>query len=248
MIITSSRHPGWLSNTFLLADRPGGPAVMIDSGGPLEPIAAQIEAHDLTLTHVLCTHHHYDHIAHNGDYQRRYGCQIGGHPRERSLFGELDVELEDGDTLSSGGLEIRALHIPGHTLGQLGFVVNDERVFTGDTLFRGSVGGTRGPGHTTFEDLRHSILEVLMKLPAETIVHPGHMDDTTIGEEWESNPFIRNWRGLDEADGRRCTAFGRPAELIVDARDYDDGRKCFVRFLDDGQLDVVPGSRVQREG
>ncbi|MEQ8766136.1 MAG: MBL fold metallo-hydrolase [Planctomycetota bacterium] len=243
MNIVSSRHPGWLSNTFLVFDQPGGHAVVIDSGGPFEPITAQIEEHRLTLTHLLCTHHHYDHIAHNADYQKRYGCPVCGHPDERSLFGDLDIELGDGVELRSGDLHIRALHIPGHTLGQLGFLIDDTHVFTGDTLFRGSVGGTRGPGHTTFEDLRHSILEVLMKLPSETIVHPGHMEDSTIEEEWKTNPFIRNWRGLDEADGRRCQAAGHSAELIVNARDYDGGRKCFVRF-DDGRLDIVPGSRV----
>ena len=74
----------------------------------------------------------------------------------------------------TGGLRIRPLHIPGHTIGQLAFLVNDEMVFTGDTLFRRTVGGTRAPGHTTFEDIQHSLLEVLMKLPKETLVYPGH--------------------------------------------------------------------------
>ena len=84
----------------------------------------------------------------------------------------------------------------------LNFVVNGGDVFTGDTLFKGSVGGVRAPGSTSFEDLRHSIMDVLMKLPHETRVHPGHTDPTTIGDEWESNAFVRLWRGLDE-EGRR---------------------------------------------
>jgi glyoxylase-like metal-dependent hydrolase (beta-lactamase superfamily II) len=65
---------------------------------------------------------------------------------------------------------------------QLAFLVDEERVFTGDTLFRGSVGGTRGPGHGTFDELQHSIMDVLMALPKATVVHPGHLEPTTIGE------------------------------------------------------------------
>jgi glyoxylase-like metal-dependent hydrolase (beta-lactamase superfamily II) len=250
VIIDTSMHSGWLSNTYLVADQPGGHAVLIDTGGPMEPILARIEAERLTVTHVLCTHHHGDHVAHNDDYQARFGCPICGHASERQLFGDLDVELADGDELTSGDLRIRALHVPGHTLGQLAFLVSDgreERVFTGDTLFRGSVGGTRGPGHTTFEDIRHSIMDVLMQLPKEMIVHPGHTDATTIGEEWERNPFIRLWRGLDRPGEQRCTVGGEPATLLLRARDYDGGGKCWVRFDAGNQLDIVPGSRVTIE-
>jgi len=239
---------GWLSNTYLVADEPGGHAVVIDTGGPPAPILAAIEGLKLDVTHVLCTHHHVDHVLNNADYRSRFGCPICGHASERALFGSLDVELHDGDELITGGLHIRALHTPGHTRGMLAFVVNDERVFTGDTLFRGSVGGTRAPGHATFEELRHSVMEVLMRLPKETSVHPGHTDPTTVREEWESNPFIRMWRGLDRPAETRCTALGRPATLLLRARDYDGGTKCWVRFDEHGVLDVVPGSQVRAEG
>ena len=91
----------------------------------------------------------------------------------------------------------------------LNFVVNGTDVFTGDTLFKGSVGGVRAPGSTSFEDLRHSIMDVLMKLPPETRLHPGHTDPTTVGDEWESNAFVRLWRGLDEEGTESCTVEGR---------------------------------------
>lgn len=245
MIIDKTMHSGWLSNTWLVADRPGGHAVLVDTGGPIEPIVAKIEELRLTVSHVLCTHHHLDHIAHNDDYTKRYGCPVCAHRQEADLFTKaLDVELDDGDELVSGDLHIRALHIPGHTTGQLAFLINEERVFTGDTLFRGSVGGTRAPGHSTFDDIQHSIMDVLMRLPKDTVVHPGHTEPTTIGREWETNPFVRLWRELEEPVGKRCTAFGQPATLLLDAEDYDGGRKCQVRF-DDGTVDVVPGSRVR---
>ena len=244
MILRKTMHSGWLSNTYLVADKPGGHGVLIDTGGPMEPIVEAIEEHRITITHVLCTHHHYDHVAHNPDYRASYGCPVCGHAAEAELYGDgLDRHLDDGEEIESGDLRIRALHIPGHTTGQLAFLVNEQKVFTGDTLFRGSVGGTRAPGHASFEDIRHSIMEVLMRLPAETTVHPGHTLATTIEREWESNPFVRLWRGLDSEGSAPCTAFGQPATLLLDAEDYDGGRKCWVRF-DDGTLDVVPGSRV----
>ena len=232
MIIEKTMSDGWLSNTYLVADRPGGKAVLIDTGGPSGPILQKIEELRLTVSHVLCTHHHIDHVQYNDQYKARFGCPICGHTRERELFGTLDVELNDGDELVTGGLHIRALHTPGHTLGMLAFLVNEERVFTGDTLFRRSVGGTRAPGHTSFGDIRHSIMEVLMRLPKETAVHPGHTDPTTIGEEWGSNPFIRMWRGLEEAGEKRCVAFGQPARLLLSARDYDGGPQCWIALLD----------------
>jgi glyoxylase-like metal-dependent hydrolase (beta-lactamase superfamily II) len=247
VIIHKTMSDGWLSNTYLVADKPGGHAVLIDTGGPMGPIVQQIEEQRLELTHVLCTHHHIDHVQYNDEYKTRFGCPICGHTRERELFGSLDVQIEDGDELVTGGLNIRALHTPGHTLGMLAFVINDERVFTGDTLFRRTVGGTRGPGHTSFEDIRHSIMEVLMKLPRDMAVHPGHTNPTTVGQEWEENPFIRMWRGTDRPGERRCTAFGQPATLLLSATDYDGGNKCWVRFDEGNKLDIVPGSQV-REG
>ncbi len=243
MICTRSMSDGWLSNTWLVADAPGGQAVVVDTGGPLEPICRQIEELRVTVTHVLCTHHHIDHVVHNDEYRAAYGCPVCGHASERDLFGSLDQTLEDGEEIVSGDLHVRALHIPGHTLGQLGFVVNDTHVFTGDTLFQGSVGGTRGVGHTNFDDLRTSVMDVLMGLPKDTVVCPGHMEQTSIRREWEDNPFVRLWRGVDAPQCERCLAFGRPAELLLRAVDYDGGHKCQVRF-DDGTIDVVPGSRV----
>lgn len=243
MILECSLHPSWLSNTWLVADRPGGRGVLIDTGGPPEPILAKVEELRLTITHALCTHHHHDHTEHNDLYRRRLACRVVGGAAERERFDRLDDAWEGGESIVCGDLSIRALHIPGHTRGQLAFVVDEQAVFTGDTLFRGSVGGTRAPGHGTFADLRRSILEVLMKLPPSTAVHPGHTASTTIGDEWEKNPFVRLWRGLDPAAGSRCEALGQPATLMLRAVDYDGGGKCQVRF-DDGTVDVVPGSRV----
>ena len=165
------------------------------------------------------------------------------HPLEAELLDTVDRTIEPGDVVEAGGLRFEALHTPGHTAGMISFRTGDA-VFTGDTLFKGSVGGVRAPGHTTFADLRHSIMDVLMELPPETIVYPGHTDSSTVAEEWESNPFIRLWRGLDEEGSDSCTVWGQQATLVLWATDYDGGHKAWVRWQD-GSDDIVPGSQVE---
>jgi glyoxylase-like metal-dependent hydrolase (beta-lactamase superfamily II) len=118
-------------------------------------------------------------------------------------------------------------------------------VFTGDTLFRNSVGGVRAPGHTTYTDLRDSIMGTLMELPPETIIYPGHAEASTVAQEWDLNPFIRVWRGLDPQGTEACTALGEPATLVLLTDDYDGGKKAWVRWKD-GSDDIVPGSQVSR--
>jgi glyoxylase-like metal-dependent hydrolase (beta-lactamase superfamily II) len=245
MIIERSMQQDWLSNAYLVGDEESGKAVVIDSGGPAEPLLEAAERHGLDVELLLLTHHHGDHVAENAVWKERHGVEILAHPIEAELIDGVDRTIEPGDTVEVGGLRIESVHTPGHTAGMLNFVVNGTDVFTGDTLFKGSVGGVRAPGSTSFEDLRHSIMDVLMELPHETRVHPGHTDPTTIGDEWESNAFVRLWRGLDEEGAESCTVEGEPATLVLWAPDYDGGNKAWVRW-EDGRDDIVPGSRVQR--
>lgn len=244
MIIERSMSEGWLSNAYVVGDRPGGHGVLIDAGGPVEPLARAIEEHELTITHLLLTHHHHDHVVHARLLRERYGVDVWAHPREREHWDGIDHDLADGDVVETGELELRALLTPGHTRGMLALVVNDEVVFTGDTLFKGTVGGTMAPGHATYGDLKRSIMDVLMALPPAMPVLPGHTEATTVGEEWEGNPFVRVWRGLDPPGDTPVTAFGRPAALVLRAADYDGGTKCWVRFADGDIDEIVPGSQV----
>jgi len=241
-------HPEWLSNAYLVADEPGGRAVIVDSGGPSEALLAEIERHGITPTHLLLTHHHSDHVAENHVYKERFGVEILAHPLEAERLLDVDRAFEPGELLAVGDLRIDALHTPGHTDGMVAFRVNDEHLFTGDTLFKGSVGGVRAPGSTTFDDLQRSIMQVLMKLPPDTEVHPGHSGPTTIGEEWEHNPFVRLWRGLDEEGAERCRVGDESATLVLWGPDYDGGHKAWVRWDETGRDDIVPGSAVEREG
>lgn len=267
MIVERASHPQFVSNTYLVADGAGGPGLFVDAGGPVAPLIAAAERMGIEPTHILLTHHHYDHVCEVTTLRERWpGLVALINPLERDGLGE-EVEastVEAGETLRFGALEVRPLHTPGHTAGMLSFLVSQQgaqfgreaagvapggftggeaAVFTGDTLFKGSVGGVRAPGHTTYTDLKDSIMGTLMELPAETVIQPGHADPTTVEHEWEHNPFIRIWRGLDPEGAEPCTALGEPATLILSCPDYDGGTKAWVRWPG-GEDDIVPGSQI----
>lgn len=211
--------PGWLSNAYLVADEPGGTAVLVDSGAPVEPLFEAAREWGVEPSHVLRTHAHTDHIAHEG---------------------ELGLPVVT-DSLTVGGLPIEALPTPGHSDDHLSFLVNGEAVFTGDVLFRGSVGGG------DFGRIRSSVMDVVMALTDQTRVLPGHTDETTVGSEREENPFVRVWSG-EEAEGTEPVQVGgREAALVVWSPDYDGKGKAWVRFAG-GEDAIVGGSRVERSG
>jgi glyoxylase-like metal-dependent hydrolase (beta-lactamase superfamily II) len=244
VIIERSMSDPWLSNTYLVADEQGSDAVMIDAGGPVEPLLALIERMRYRLTHILLTHHHHDHVVELEKVLERHpGTPVLIHELERSSVPAATGNLVPGEAIDSGALQIVGLHTPGHTAGMISLLVNDTDVFTGDTLFKGSVGGVRAPGHTTYADLKSSIMDTLLSLPAATRIHPGHTDPTTVADELEHNRFVRIWRGIDPEGEQPCTAMGEPATLILLGDDYDGGHKAWVRWPD-GSDDIVPGSQV----
>jgi hydroxyacylglutathione hydrolase len=246
VIVERSMHDDWLSNTYVVADELGGHAVLIDAGGPVGPLLDELHRGQLTLTHVLLTHHHHDHVAElEAVLERHPGTPVLIHPLERGEVRAATGTMEAGRPIESGALTIEPLHTPGHTAGMLSLIVNGTDVFTGDTLFKGSVGGVRAPGHTTYGDLKSSIMDTLLKLPPQTRIHPGHTEPTTVADELEHNAFIRIWRGLDAEGAEPCTALGEPATLILFGEDYDGGHKAWVRWPD-GSDDIVPGSQIRR--
>jgi hydroxyacylglutathione hydrolase len=230
--------PTWLSNAYLVADRAGGNGFFVDSGAPLEPLVAAVERLELQITHLLTTHSHGDHVAHHDELERRFGAVVLADPAERVPGAE---PLVHGDVVETGELRVETLRTPGHSPGGLSFVVNGEVCFTGDTLFAGSVGGTR----ESFDDVRRSVMDILMGLGPDVRVFPGHTDETTIGWEWEHNPFIRVWRGLDPEGEERCYVAGEEATLVVWSPDYDGGGKAWVRFRQERDA-IVGGSRLER--
>jgi hydroxyacylglutathione hydrolase len=210
--------PGWLSNAYLVADEEGGTAVFVDSGAPIEPLLEAAERWRVRPEHVLRTHGDPDHVAHES---------------------ELDATVITR-SLDAGGLRIEALPTPGHSEDHLAFVVNDELCFSGDILFKDAVGGGRD-----VPAIRHSVMDVVMQLPRDLRVLPGHTEETTIGREWEENPFVRVWRGLDPEGDEPCTVGGEEATIVVWSPDYDGKGKALVRFAD-GREAILGGSRIVR--
>jgi hydroxyacylglutathione hydrolase len=231
MIVERVEHPQWLSNAYLVAA--GGTGVLIDANGLEGALERYADAEGIEITHVLRTHAHGDHVVGIEELARRRGVPLLGWP-----------ELGDGDTITSGGMEIRALHTPGHCADHLAFLVDGSDCFTADVLFKGTVGGTSAPDGS-LDALKHSILDVLLALGPETVVHPGHREPTTIGAERQGNPFIRAWLDGEWPAEEPCEVNGEPATLLLWAPDYDGGHKALVR-LGNGRETIVGGSRVTR--
>jgi glyoxylase-like metal-dependent hydrolase (beta-lactamase superfamily II) len=217
MLVHRSLDPRHLSNAYVVGDEPGGTAVFVDTGAPLEPLLRFLDEQRLTPTHVLRTHGHHDHVEHEH---------------------ELDLPVVTGP-LATGGLAVAAIPTPGHSDDMVCFVIGGELVFSGDTLFKDSVGGGDVPL------IRRAVMDVFMSMPHERRVLPGHTDETTIGREWEENPFVRVWRGADPGGTEPVQVRGRAATLVVWSPDYDGNGKALVRF-EDGAEAIVGGSSVVR--
>jgi len=254
VILQRVEQSDWLSNAYLVVDEPGGTGVLVDSNSVTDPLVERAEREGTQITHLLLTHHHYDHVVGARKLADHFGVPIVAHElTDEAIDEKVDETFTDGDVIETGGLRIEVMHTPGHCGDHCALSVNGTDVLTGDVLFKGTVGGTRAPGATGFEDLKSSIMDRLAKLAPETRIHPGHREPSTIGEEWERNPFIRIWRGLD-AEGDEPCSIGpadaderQPARLVLWAPDYDGGNKAWVRF-EDGSDAIVGGSQVKREG
>ena len=209
-------------NCYVLAQRQGSDAIVVDPGqrafGPLRRI---LDDNRLTPSGVLVTHGHIDHIWSAQKVADTFGCPVYIHPEERAMltdpirgFGpriaqvalatlfrepRQIVELDrDGAVLDLGGIAVAVDHTPGHTRGSVSFRVahgTQRIVFTGDTLFKQSVGRTDLPGGSG-RDLLDSIITKLLVLDDDTRVLPGHGEATTIGAERRSNPFLQGITAL----------------------------------------------------
>ena len=245
MIIERAEHPTWTSNAYLLADGDGGHGVLVDSNGVEEPLLARIASGNLTITHVLVTHQHGDHVVDVAGLAQRFGVPVVGSRLTKEAGVPIDETIGDGDVVRSGELTIEAIATPGHCPDHLALLVNSTDCLTADCLFKGTIGGTGGGGPTGYADQYNSIMNRLMKLPPKTRIHPGHTLPSTVGEEWEANPFIRIWRGLDPEGTETCRVRGAEATLVLFGPDYDGTHKAWVRYPD-GRDAIVGGSQIER--
>jgi glyoxylase-like metal-dependent hydrolase (beta-lactamase superfamily II) len=173
------------NNVWIIGD--DSECVVIDAAHDADAIFAALEGRRLTA--IISTHGHNDHIDAAEQLADRTGAPILLHPEDGVLWDQLypelspDGELEDGLEISVAGATLEIVHTPGHSPGSCCVYWADEGVvFSGDTLFRGGPGAT-GRSYSDFPTIVKSIQERLLTLPAETVVHTGHGDDTTIGEE-----------------------------------------------------------------
>jgi glyoxylase-like metal-dependent hydrolase (beta-lactamase superfamily II) len=199
------------ANCYIVACPRTRQAALVDPGAEPQRILHQVESLGVTVAIVVHTHGHFDHIgatetvlaglparvplaAHPADaylYQpqmRQLGIAFGYPLPEMQL--EPDLELVEGGKVEVGDLRLHVLHTPGHTPGSVSLWCAPWWILTGDTLFRRGIGRTDLPGGDE-DAIYDSIATRLYPLPSDLVVYPGHGDPTTIGEERQSNPFVR---------------------------------------------------------
>jgi len=181
-------------------------AVVIDPAWDADAILGAAQSAELTITAILLTHGHFDHIGAVADLKEALHMPLMAHTHEidllaaqggAELFGfriravpQPDRLVAHGETIELGALKFEVRHVPGHTLGHVAFVEHQQRsAFVGDVLFAGSIGRTDLPGGD-YDILIASITDQLLTLPDDFIVYPGHGPPTTIGMERRTNPFL----------------------------------------------------------
>ncbi len=194
-------------NCWIIGNRRTGEAICVDPGDEAPEILAMARDMGVTIKYIANSHAHIDHILGVREVREATGARFLLHPGDvemarntaamaKSWMGadiqnppEPDALLADADDIDIDGLKLTVLHTPGHTPGSVCFYANGV-VFAGDTLFNGSIGRTDLPGGDYDQEMG-SIVERLLALPDDTIVLPGHMDQTTIGAERARNPYVR---------------------------------------------------------
>jgi glyoxylase-like metal-dependent hydrolase (beta-lactamase superfamily II) len=204
VIVTQITVGAFQENCYLVADEGGNSLAIVDPGSEPERIIEEVEKTGRTVEAIWLTHAHVDHIGAIAPLKRRWNVPVYLHPldetlyrvggRQAQLYGipyeeppPPDHALAEGEMLKLGQLTLEVMHVPGHSPGHV-VIHGDGNALVGDCLFAGSIGRTDLP----FSNPSHleASLKRIAALPPETVVHPGHGDSTTIGEERISNPFL----------------------------------------------------------
>ena len=199
--------PAAAENCYIAINEDTNESIIIDPGSAFERIKSAVESTGTKPVAILLTHGHFDHAGEAASTAKEYGIKVYTHEATAEelknpsinlsgdMFGDsksysADVFLKDDEEIGLAGLHVKCLFTPGHTPGGCCFYFpNEDIVFTGDTLFSGSVGRTDFPGGS-MSQLVGSVKSKLMTLSDDTICYPGHNEPTTIGTERIYNPFL----------------------------------------------------------
>jgi hydroxyacylglutathione hydrolase len=195
-------------NCSIVGDEESHEAIVIDPGDDIEQIVSILNEQKLKVKQIVITHAHIDHVGGAMKLKKLTGAPVLLNENDQALLKMLDVQatwigvatpeavvidqsVKTGDVVSISNHAAQVLHTPGHTEGSICLYFEPEKLLiAGDTLFAGSIGRTDLPGGN-YEKIIRSIHENVLTLPDETIVIPGHGESTTIGDERETNPFLR---------------------------------------------------------
>jgi glyoxylase-like metal-dependent hydrolase (beta-lactamase superfamily II) len=193
-------------NCYIVGDPESKEAIVIDPGDDADRLAESLAAKGLTVTAIVATHAHFDHIVAAGRLRELTGAPFYLHAADKPLLEwmqesgrmflgvdlpappEVDSEAREGDRLVAGTVGLEVVHTPGHSPGSISLIA-DDAVFAGDTLFAGSIGRTDLPGGDT-QALLDAVKDKLFRLEGDLPVYPGHGPATTLGQEKETNPFV----------------------------------------------------------
>lgn len=196
----------YAANCYIVYDENAKEGIVVDPGGDVDDIINRIEKLGLTIKYIVLTHGHGDHIAGVKGLKNHTGAKVAIHKDDAYMVRdgrknlssmmamgtvefEPDILLDENDVIEFGNIRCEVIHTPGHTPGGITLRIGDS-LFTGDTLFAGSIGRTDFEGGS-FDTIINSIKTKLMVFPDDTKVYPGHGPSTTIKMEKRYNPFIR---------------------------------------------------------
>lgn len=186
------------ANCYVICDEDTMEAVVLDPGGDSDYLISQIDKIGAKVKYILLTHGHVDHVGGVVDLKKKYNVPFYIHKSDEEMimmgadvYGDLpiaDEYLKEGDIITFGKLNAKCIHTPGHTPGGVCFLIEDK-VFTGDTLFQGSIGRTDFAGGS-YEEIISSIVNKILPLGDKVEIYPGHGPKSSVIFEKARNPFL----------------------------------------------------------
>ena len=206
MILEKLKLGSYKANCYIVGSEKSKDVIIIDPGSESKRVKELIFENSYNPKLILLTHGHGDHIGAVGDLKQEYNIPVYIHKSDKDMLKDsslnftnmmfkngisinADKLVEEGDTITIDNMKFQVIHTPGHTEGSI-CLIHKKVLFSGDTLFRGSIGRTDFPGGS-YDKIINSIKEKLLTLDEKTVVYPGHEDSTTIKFEKENNPFLK---------------------------------------------------------